>query len=75
MRKPISNQIIFTVDETGTQINKQSRQLGSRGEKRYEYVTNGFKIQPCSKQNSYIYIYIKRERERERGKYVGWERP
>ena len=27
----------------------------------YEYVTNGFKIQPCSKQNSYIYI------ERERG--------
>ena len=45
----------------------------------YEYVTNGFKIQPCSKQNSYIYIYIyierERERERERGKYVGWERP
>ena len=31
----------------------------------YEYVTNGFKIQPCSKQNSYIYIYIYRERERE----------
>ena len=27
----------------------------------YEYVTNGFKIQPCSKQNSYIYIYRERE--------------
>ena len=29
----------------------------------YENVNNGFKIQPCSKQNSYIYIYRERERE------------
>ena len=74
MRKPISNQIIFTVDETGTQINKQSRQLGSRGEK-------GMNMQPMDLRYSHaqnkihIYIYIYREREREREKYVGGERP
>ena len=35
-RKLISNQSLMTVNETDSQINKQSRQLRSRGEKKYE---------------------------------------